>query len=193
MSDTRDPTSMTPDFRTRLREKLSRRRRVNRRYSVRAFGAFLGVDHSTLSQVLRGIRPVPNTCLRQWARRLELGEEEIEFYAAAARGEDFESLARRVRHMQWLAEAGALMTNSAHWRLLQLLRAPDWRPDMRWAAQRLGVDVDQVNEALSRLLRLGLLKIDGDGWRDQSGLAAPDAANVVDVGLARLRGAMSAV
>jgi transcriptional regulator with XRE-family HTH domain len=180
-----------PDFRARLRDELARRRRVNRRYSVRAFGEFLGVDHSTLSQVLRGVRPVPAGCLRKWAARLKLGTEETEFYAAADGGDDFETLARRVRHMQWMSEAAALMANSAHWRLLQLLRAPDWRPDIRWAARRLETDVDQVNEALSRLLRLGLLRIEEGRWRDLSGLGEPDAGSLVEVALARLRGTMS--
>jgi transcriptional regulator with XRE-family HTH domain len=185
-------TAQVPDFRARLREELARRRAVNRRYSVRAFGVFLGVDHSTLSQVLRGIRPVPNGCLRQWASRLKLGREETELYAAAEGGDDFATLARRVRQMQWMAEANALMTNPAHWQLLQLLRAPDWQPDLRWAARRLELGIDPLNEALSRLLRLGLLEVDGNQWRDLSGLAEPDAANVVDLALARLRGTMSA-
>lgn len=192
MSATGIDTAWSPDFRTRLREELARRRGVNQRYSVRAFGEFLGVDHSTLSQVLRGIRPVPAGCVRKWASRLKLGREEIEVYAAAEAGDDLETLARRVRHTHWLAEAGALMTNPAHWQLLQLLHAPDWRPDLRWAAQRLNLHPDQVNEALSRLLRLGLLKIEGAGWLDLSGLEHPDAAHVVDVALARLRATMSA-
>jgi transcriptional regulator with XRE-family HTH domain len=192
MSKARIATAAAPDFRARLREELARRRRVNRRYSVRAFAEFLDIDHSTLSQVLRGVRAVPQRCLRKWARRIGLGKEEIELYVAAERGDDFETLARRVRHMQWMMEAAALMTNPAHWQLLQLLREPDWQPDMRWAALRLGLDVDQLNEALSRLLRLGLLKIAGGEWRDRSGLATPDAARVVDLALARLRGQMSA-
>jgi len=181
-----------PDFRTRLREELSRRRLVNRRYSVRAFGEFLGVDHSTLSQVLRGIRPVPAGCIREWAARLRLGAEETALYAAADLADDFESLARRMRHMQWMAEAAALMGNSAHWQLLQLLRAPDWRPDVRWMAQRLDVEVDRLNDALARLLRLGLLSVEADVWRDLSGLEDPGAANLVELALARLRMTMSA-
>ena len=191
MSQWRTMAVATPDFRTRLRDELARRRVVNRRYSIRAFAELLGVDHSTLSQVLRDLRPVPAGCLRSWARRLKLGAEEIELYAAAEGADDFESLGRRVRHMQWMAEAAALMSNAAHWQLLQLLRAPDWRPDMRWAAKRLGIDADQLNEALSRLLRLGLLKIEDGRWRDISGLAEPDATRVVDFALARLRATMS--
>ena len=191
MSSKPSSALLHPDFRARLRDELARRRRVNRRYSVRAFGEFLGVDHSTLSQVLRGVRAGPVGCRRNWAARLKLSAEETELYAAAECGNDFETLVKLVHHMQWMAEASALMTRSAHWRLLQLLRAPDWRPDMRWAARRLDIEVDELNEALSRLLRLGLLSIDGE-WRDLSGLEDPSAERIVELALARLRGAMSA-
>lgn len=180
-----------PDFRARLREELARRRKVNRRYSLRAFADLLGVDHSTLSQVLRNMRPVPAGCARDWARRLKLSGELGELYAAAEDGDDFEALGRRMRHMQWMAEAAAVTNNAAHWRLLQLLRAPDWRPDMRWAAQRLDIDADQLSDALLRLLRLGLLTMHGREWRDTSGLESPVAENVVDLALARLRHGMS--
>lgn len=184
---------MAPDFRALLCEELARRRRVNRRYSLRAFGEFLDIDHSTLSQVLRGIRPLPPGCLRRWAKRLDLGTEVTKLYEAAESGEDLANLEKRLRHMQWLAEATALMTEAAHWRLIELLRAPEWRPDTRWAAQRLGVTVDDLNIAVSRLLRLGMLEVDADGrWRDLSGFDAPTQQQFVECALGRLRALRSA-
>jgi hypothetical protein len=181
-----------PDFRHRLREELARRRGVNRRYSVRAFAEFLGADHSTLSQILRNRRPVPAACLREWAARLRLGTEETELYQAAIEGEDFAAFERRRHHMSWMAEAAALLSRPAHWQLLQLLRAPDWRPDMRWAAARLGTDVDELNDVLARLLRLGLLEAGADGsWHDRSGLEELDAQCLLECALGRLRSSMS--
>jgi transcriptional regulator with XRE-family HTH domain len=41
--------------------------------------------------------------------------------------------------------------------ILALTRAADFQPDSRWLARVLGVCVDDVNVALQRLLRLGLL------------------------------------
>lgn len=43
--------------------------------------------------------------------------------------------------------------------ILALTRTPDFQPDSRWIARTLGVSVDDVNMALQRLLRLGLLEI----------------------------------
>jgi uncharacterized protein (TIGR02147 family) len=47
---------------------------------------------------------------------------------------------------------------------------PDFKPDSRWIARVLNLTVDEVNLALARLLRLGLLEmVSADEWVDKSG------------------------
>ena len=41
-----------------LRDEFARRKRINPRYSLRAFARSVEVEHSTVSQLLRGTRPV---------------------------------------------------------------------------------------------------------------------------------------
>jgi transcriptional regulator with XRE-family HTH domain len=41
-----------------LGDEFSRRRRINPRYSLRAFARSVRIEHSTLSQLLRGKRPL---------------------------------------------------------------------------------------------------------------------------------------
>jgi transcriptional regulator with XRE-family HTH domain len=173
-------------FREMLNAELARRRQVNPRYSVRAFAAYFGVDHSTLSQILRGRRAVPADRITDWATLLGLGPEETAVHSADA--DDADDLNARIRRARWLGEACALLRGPAHWQLLELLRSPDWQPDTRWVAARIGAGVDDVNDALTRLLRLGMVTIGSDGaWRDTSGLAHPDACNVRERVLERLR------
>jgi hypothetical protein len=177
----------TPDIRTPLRAELSRRRAVNPRYSLRAFADWLGIDHSTLSQILRGARPAPAAAVRTWAARLGMGREEAEMYVAASTC-DADAFEAQARQRHWLGEAAAIVANPAHWRLLELVRCADFRPDMRWAARRLGLGVDEINDAVSRLLRLGMLGVDADGaWHDTSGLAGPAEDAVKECALARAR------
>jgi hypothetical protein len=186
------PPGHTPDLRELLRVELQRRRAVNRRYSLRAFADWLGVDHSTLSQFLRGMRPAPDDALRAWAARLGMGREETEMYVAFTSC-DPAAFAAQARRVQWLGEATAIVSNPAHWKLLELVREPDFRPDMRWAARRLGLDVDDLNDALSRLLRLGMLDVGADGaWRDTSGLAQLSEGAVKECALARARSQLPA-
>ena len=70
-------------FRQRLEREFLARREKNPRYSLRAFAAFLGTDHSTLSQVLKGSRRAPVKQLRAWCRKLAISPEEITVYLAA--------------------------------------------------------------------------------------------------------------
>jgi hypothetical protein len=52
----------------------------------------------------------------------------------------------------------AITSEPAHWRILRLCRTSEFRPDCRWIVGQIGASVDDVNLALSRLLRLGLLE-----------------------------------
>jgi transcriptional regulator with XRE-family HTH domain len=177
-----------PDLLSRLREELARRRSVNRRYSLRAFGAFLDVDHSTLSQILRGRRPIPIGALPGWAARLGVGPQETEIYRAVAMAENPAVLQRRVQENHWLGEAAQILGRPAHWRLLALLREPGFRTDMRWVAAQLELGADELNDAFARLLRLGLLRVAADGtWRDTTGLPEPTEHAVKELALARAR------
>ena len=63
-------------FRARLEQELRDRHASNPRYSLRAFAAFLGTDHSTLSQILRGKRRAPAAQIRKWTKKLGLDGEE---------------------------------------------------------------------------------------------------------------------
>ena len=175
-------------FAARVQSEFQVRRTRNPRYSLRAFAAFLGTDHSTLSQMMRGKRPVPVAHLRLWAKRLGLDDEETLAYLAAEEVQDMESAARQHRLKQWAAEATSILAQPIHWEMLRLSRNPDFRPDSRYVAAKLGVSADEVNIALSRLLRLRLLKADSTGaWADATGLPILTEASFRKLALARVR------
>jgi transcriptional regulator with XRE-family HTH domain len=183
---------VTPDFTERLRQEFARRRATNPRYSLRAFARFLGLEHSTLSQIFRGRRAMPAGTLTSLAVKLRLGAEETVAYLGACALGDAERLAAQVSQMSWLAEAAALMRTSAHWQLLALIESAEWRPDMRWAAAKTGRTIDELNEAMSRLLRLGLIQVDSGGrWRVDREIAGRDAGAQREIALERARASMS--
>src|SRR5438128_469135 len=66
------PTEPEP-FRQWLAAEFARRRKANPRYSVRAFACDLEIDHSSLSQLLRGRRPMTSGGVRRLATKLDLG------------------------------------------------------------------------------------------------------------------------
>lgn len=158
-------------FQARLEEEWKNRRKTNPRYSLRAFASFLGTDHSTLSQILRGTRRIPITRLRSWAKKLDIDEAHTAVYIAAEHSPDAPTIERQNQLRHWTAEAMAVANEPAHWHIVRMSRMPDFRADCRWIAQRIGVSVDEVNMALSRLLRLRLLEVRASGeWKELTGL-----------------------
>ena len=60
-------------FRQWLAAEFARRKNANHRYSLRAFASDLGVDHSSLSQLLRGRRTLTSNGIRRLVTKLDLG------------------------------------------------------------------------------------------------------------------------
>jgi transcriptional regulator with XRE-family HTH domain len=57
-------------FQSILADEFARRRGANPRYSLRAFAGSLGMEHSTLSQLLRGRRPMTWKSIRGIALKM---------------------------------------------------------------------------------------------------------------------------
>ena len=146
------------EFRDGLEREFDARRQKNPRYSLRAFATFLGTDHSTLSQILKGSRRVPAASIRSWARKLGMSREEAAVYVASEHVPDAATATRQGQLLHWTGEARSIVTETAHWEIVRLSRMKTFRADCRWIAQQIGAEVDDVNMAFSRLLRLGLLE-----------------------------------
>jgi hypothetical protein len=155
-------------FKERLNREFTARKQNNPRYSLRAFATFLDTDHSTLSQILKGTRRAAVKQIRAWGRKLGMSAEEITVHLAAEHVPDAATADRQAQLRHWTAEAMALVSGRAHAEIVRLSREPGFRADCRWIAQQAAVSIDEVNLALTRLLRLGL--IDGD-WKDSTGLS----------------------
>jgi hypothetical protein len=123
-------------FRSVLREELERRQAANPRYSLRSFARDLSVDHSTLSQILRGKRRLTRRTVRAFGRRLRLAVPQI-------------------------AELCALENEAA---VLTVVDRPNFKADSRWVASMVGIPLDEVNVALQRLIRKRMMSMEGDTW-----------------------------
>jgi transcriptional regulator with XRE-family HTH domain len=112
-------------FQGLLQSEFDRRHTANGRYSLRSFARFLSLDHSTLSQILRGKRRLTPRNVCAIGRKLGL--------AAAV-----------------IAEHCAAENDAA---VLAALNRPGFRADSRWLSTMIGLPLDEVNIALQRLLR----------------------------------------
>ena len=161
------PTAET-SFRLLLQSELARRCGRNPNYSLRAFAMHLNVDHSTLSQWLRGRRPIAARTIESIGAMLGITPEAITGYVArAARDDD-------AMHGVWYLtpDTMSLVAEWYHFAILELTRLESFRPDSRWMARVLDISVDEVNVALQRLIRLDLLDMETTTrWVDRSGEA----------------------
>src|SRR5262249_34343416 len=73
--------------------------------------------------------------------------------------------------MQRLADdTSAVISGWYHYAILELTHLEHFKPDSRWISRVLGIETDEVNVALSRLIRLRLLEmVARDQWIDRSG------------------------
>jgi len=173
-------------FRDFLREEVARRCARNPRYSLRAFARALGVDHSTLSKLMRGRRALTARAIERLGAKLRLPDDAIAAFVAAEREPAESWTAREVR--QLTNEAATLLAEWHHFAILELTRLEGFRPDVRWIGRVLGIAPDEVNVAVQRLLRLGLLVMRERGrWED----AAGDTVTRIDDFPARTIGALA--
>jgi uncharacterized protein (TIGR02147 family) len=69
-----------------------------------------------------------------------------------------------------------------HCTILELIQVQGFQTDSRWIAKTLGIAADEVNIALQRLLRLGLLEMSSPNrWKDKSGDAEFHSAALSEV------------
>jgi hypothetical protein len=174
-------------FAQTLFDEFESRRLRNPRYSLRAFAKFLKTDHSSLAQILRGTRRVPSKHIREWSAALQFEAEESMVYSAMESMPTSELAARHERLKHWTSEASAITANKLHWQILKLSREHDFAPDTRWIAKRTGCNVDEVNIALARLLRLRLLALDKKRWTELAGAAQSTEKEFRRMVLARIR------
>ena len=171
------------DIPSLLREKLRAAMRRNPRFSLRAFAKQLGIDHSTLSQVLRSKRRLTARALELVGKRIGLSEEAIRACAEKSRKKPSpKSLAEDIRSFHFDLDTFQLLSAWYHYAILELIQIQGFKSDSRWIASTLGIAVEQVSIALQRLLRLELLEMSGrDRWIDKSGDAEFHGASLTEV------------
>ena len=166
-----DPEQRRTNFRTFLQAELARRCLENPQYSLRAFAGRIGVDHSTLSQILRGRRALTERTIRLVAKKLEQRPEAIEEFVALQRAQGEDPRDREVRRLT--RDMICVVSDWYHYAILELTHLKGFQADSRWIARALDITIDEVNAAVSRMAGLRLLEMEApDRWIDRSGDSA---------------------
>jgi transcriptional regulator with XRE-family HTH domain len=186
IADPRD-TASEHDIPSLLRERLRAAMRRNPRFSLRSFAKQLGIDHSTLSQVLRNRRRLSAGTLEGIGKRMGLSDEVIRAYAQGHKKKKPTSPPQDIRGVHFDLDTFQTLSIWHHYAILELIQVQGFKTDSRWIAKTLGIAVEDVNIALQRLLRLGLLEMAGrDRWVDTSGDAEFRSATLTEAARSQL-------
>jgi transcriptional regulator with XRE-family HTH domain len=147
--------------------ELARRCSANQKYSLRAFALQLDIDHSALSKLLRGRRQFTPAMIGRLGARLKLPNSQIQQFIRRETLRPSNPSTDEMRRL--LRDTASLVTSLRHFAILELVRLDGFRADSRWIARVLGLTVDEVNIALTRLIHLELLEMTSrERWTDRS-------------------------
>ena len=169
-----DASIAHPTFcRQLLADELSRRCARNPRYSLRAFATSLGVDPGNLSRALRGQSNLSPAYARRIAEALALPPGVAADLVASAADARQSATGRTTKARQAATVANFtnietsmfdVIADPLHYAILELATATEtFKADTAWVARALGVTSIRVNEAVQRLVDVGLLDVTREG------------------------------
>jgi plasmid maintenance system antidote protein VapI len=150
----------TRDFRLFLQSELVRRCEANEKYSLRAYARSLRIAPSALSAILNGKRPVTHKMKLRLGLSLGLSPQDLGHF------QESKTQGHTLKFQQLALDTYAVISDWYHYAILELTHLKNFRTDPKWIAKSLGITTSEVNIAVERLQRVGLLKIENDSWLD---------------------------
>lgn len=155
-------------FRHRLQEELVNRSKRNPSFSARSFAKQLGIESSSLSQILNGKRPLTDKMCKRLGKQLAMSPDEV-FNLMGVRGEDRKQ--QSFSSYTYLSvDNFKVIADWYHYAILELTYLPHFQGDTLWISKALGVGIFEIRAAVERLQRLEFLQITENGkWIDKLG------------------------
>jgi uncharacterized protein (TIGR02147 family) len=149
-----------------LRERLDLLKTKNNSFSLRAFARLLDVSPASLSEFMNGKRILSPKMIMKLADRLCLPPEQFSELSDRI-NRDKKGLehnpesTRKVVQIQ--NDQYFLVADWHYYGILCLAETKDFQDNSKWIAERLKTTQKKVQEAMERLLRLGLLEYNEQG------------------------------
>ncbi len=151
-------------FREKLREVLIDKTKKNPSFSLRAFAKQLGVESSSLSQIINGKRNLTDKMCERLAPKLNISPNELDRLMG---NQNFAAKAKKIAYKKLSEDNFNIIADWYHYAILELTYVKGFKGDFKWISNVLGVNIHIVKAAVERLKRVGFLKIEKDGtWVD---------------------------
>nr|BDT27847.1 DUF4423 domain-containing protein [Bacteriovorax sp. HI3] len=147
---------MKKSFIEKLDEEFGRRKKINDRYSLRAYARDLGIEPSLLSKILRRKIPLTLKMLNRLSVLTGVTDAEYRQFAKELEREEGYGIKNITNNelrvcSDWYA---FVMT--------ELPKLDGYKSDPKWMAKKLGITLQETKEMLEILLNLGILVRGGD-------------------------------
>lgn len=151
---------METDFRIFLHREFLQRCQANKNYSLRAFARDIGIDHSTLSQILRGKRVITMKAYQRLSEKFDLTQTQNDAF--------IETIKKNIRK----DEAGFLEIQSTmfqlisewyHFAIFELVTVRSFEANATWISKALSITEAEASAALDRLIKVGLVRMTSTG------------------------------
>ena len=174
--DTTPHNQQLPHYREILREELESRCQQNPRYSLRAFARDLELAPSRLSEILSGKQGLSRESADSIAKKLGYSAANRDYFcdlvgSMHARSK-VEKEASRLRLLQYRnreddyyiipMDAFKIISEWYHLAIVELTKIREFNHNSKWIAKRLGIQPIQAELAIERLVRLNILRREGD-------------------------------
>lgn len=156
----------TEAFTQQIKTALEERIKKNPQYSLRAYAKQLGVSAATLSGILSGKRKLTAEMMGKIGFALNLNPEEVWNYQKQTLGHEQTLANDRFRELS--QEMFMIVSEWYHLTILELMKLSDFKPEVRWISKRLGVNPNQIQIAIDRLQKVGILEIKNKVWMDKT-------------------------
>jgi uncharacterized protein (TIGR02147 family) len=154
-------------YRLWLSEHLETRRKRNPSYSLRAFARSLNIPAASLSQIMRGKRPLTLKTALRLAESFELSPTERQAFLSSVVWEKTGAAAEKVsksKYREIEADTFAIISDWYHYGILSLGEIKPNYCEPKWISRQLGITQVDARGALRRLFDLGFLKKVGRGF-----------------------------
>lgn len=139
-------------FRLWLQRQFTERCKKNSRYSLRAFAKFLSIDHSSLSQILSGKRPISKRSVKAICEKLVANPRDLKAFGLIKKTQAVDA-----DYMQMSLDTFAVISDWYHIAILELTFVKGFKTEPKWISKKLSITTEEAKSAVERLKRLGLL------------------------------------
>lgn len=146
-----------------LRQILLKKMKVNPSYSAREFARDIGVSPAFVTMILNGKKTINLNRASEIAQALKLSEIEKQCLLNATMQESGLDLQVKNkvdrRDLTDLSEEQfTIIADWYHFAIMDLVTTKDFRSDPKWIAKRLSLRPLEVEMAIARLIKVGILK-----------------------------------